>query len=644
MMDSSEPQNLRQNSLEQLKSKLKKKLENIKSELHSLNTKLSNNIRVEGPKINSECNRHISDLKDKTLNYVKNKEKKIKEKEIISNVYFEAIRNVKRIEKFEKSLSELILDSLTNYNDFISNKLPYYKNSCHKFLKNHEDKLCNTNIYSKLTKKQIEKIHDYLKNKNLLYFINGKYPINIKILISDNCIEDCLILSSNKFNQVNSVEIDKLNDNTFNDFFKNVRKDKNSKMNEVILKNCELKKGEICQIPFGYKNLKIIDSRIFSSIFNNMSFETLVKLNLDNSQIDSYNFEKILKMILKIQNKNLKEFSAKNNYISRIVLNDEFNLEQNSLVSLELLNLSNNNIYIVDKRILDLIPRIKIFDLSNNSLLHLTNCKELIKNCKGFILLLRNVVIMKEPMYNVYLEYYKNFLSKKENIKYPFDYINFDSLFYKRNNSNILKFDYSFTKKIENISELNLSSCSLDDKNVINILSNCLSIPNNLAKLNISYNLITEKILELLIEDKINALLKNLKELDLSYNLIKFIKLNTYEKPKLNPFVIFLDNYSQLELLILKSTPFEETINEYIKVEVKIHYAKEKKHEVKADKDVKEIKKVIEDDCLNINNTFHLVINDLITMKYTNPKRFRQILPILDRNLIIENLKPEEKK
>ena len=138
--------------------------------------------------------------------------------------------------------------------------------------------------------------------------------------------------------------------------------------------------------------------------------------------------------------------------------------------------------------------------------------------------------------------------------------------------------------------------------------------------------------------------MKNLKELDLSYNLIKFIKLNTYEKPKLNPFVIFLDNYSQLELLILKSTPFEETINEYIKVEVKIHYAKEKKHEVKADKDVKEIKKVIEDDCLNINNTFHLVINDLITMKYTNPKRFRQILPILDRNLIIENLKPEEKK
>ena len=95
MMDSSEPQNLRQNSLEQLKSKLKKKLENIKSELHSLNTKLSNNIRAEGPKINSECNRHISDLKDKTLNYVKNKEKKIKEKEIISNVYFEAIRNVK---------------------------------------------------------------------------------------------------------------------------------------------------------------------------------------------------------------------------------------------------------------------------------------------------------------------------------------------------------------------------------------------------------------------------------------------------------------------------------------------------------------------------------------------------------------------
>ena len=181
----------------------------------------------------------------------------------------------------------------------------------------------------------------------------------------------------------------------------------------------------------------------------------------------------------------------------------------------------------------------------------------------------------------------------------------------------------------------------------MNILNNCLSIKNNLSRLNISYNSITEEIFELLTEDKINTLLKNLRNLDLSHNLIHFKKLNSYSNPKLNPFVIFLDNYSQLELLILKSTPFEEIINDYIKVEVKMHYIKEKKPDVKdikSDKDVKEIKKLIEDNCLQINRVFHIVINDLITLKYTNPKRFKQILPILDRNLIIENLKPEEKK
>ena len=446
-MNPADKQNLRNMTLKQLKSKLQKKLEGIKSDFTKLNTKLSNNLKDKSQVINREYTKHLSELKEKSLNYVKNKDKKIKE--IIRKEYFEAIRNVKRIEKFEKSLSEIILDSLTNYNNFMINKLPYYKNVCRQFLKNQEDKLCNNNIYSKLTKKQIEKIYCFLKNKNLLYFING---INLKISVSDNSIEESLLLSSTKFIQVNSVEIEKLNDFSFYDFFTNIKKDKNNKMNEVILKNCELKKAELSKIPFGYQHLKIIDSKIFSSNFNNMCFKNLVKLNIDNSQVDSYNFDKIFHNLLNIENKNLKEFYARNNYITRIAINDEYNEKNNALVSLELLDLSNNNIYIVNKRILDLIPNIKIFDLSNNSLLHQTNCKDLIKNCKGFVLLLRNIVIMKEPMYGFYVEYYKKFISKKENIKYPFEYINFDSLFYKRNNSNILKFDYSFSKNLENIS------------------------------------------------------------------------------------------------------------------------------------------------------------------------------------------------
>jgi len=214
---------------------------------------------------------------------------------------------------------------------------------------------------------------------------------------------------------------------------------------------------------------------------------------------------------------------------------------------------------------------------------------------------------------------------------------------------NIEKFDYSSTKSIENIKELNLSSCSLDNKNVINILSNCVSIKNNLAKINISYNLLNEELLVLLTEDKINALFKNLKELDLSYNLIKFKFQKDGADPKLNQLVIFLENFSQLELLNLKSTPFEETLNEFIKMEIKIYYSKKDikdKQEVKLTNEIehRELKSIIENYYLQINQNFHIIINDLITLKYSSSKRMKQILPILEKNLIIDNQKPEVKE
>ncbi len=643
-----ETENLKDESLENLKLRLQEKLKKVKSGLKSLNLKLSEKLKSQSEEIKTKHSNYIADLKNKSISYIQSKDKKIKNKEVINHVYFEAIRKVKRIERFEKNMSDIILDSLKNYNNLITNKLPYYKNSSHQFLKNHEDKLCNNNIYSKLTKKQIDKIYHNLEGKNLIYFINGKYPVDLKILITENCIENSLILSSTKMNKLNSAEIDKLTDNSFNDFFENVREEKKKMINDIIIKNSELKSSEMFKIPLLYQNLKIIDSKIYSSIFNNMSFKNLVKFNLDNVQIDSFNFDNIFKNVLLGENKNLKEFSVKNNYISRIVLDDELVSKTNILVSLEVFNLANNNIYTVDKRILDLMPNLKVLDLTNNSLLHETNCKELIKNCKGIVLLLKNIVILKDSMYNFYMDYYKKFFSKKFNSKFPLDYINFDSFFYKRNNMNIEKFDYSSTKSIENIKELNLSSCSLDNKNVINILSNCVSIKNNLAKINISYNLLNEELLVLLTEDKINALFKNLKELDLSYNLIKFKFQKDGADPKLNQLVIFLENFSQLELLNLKSTPFEETLNEFIKMEIKIYYSKKDikdKQEVKLTNEIehRELKSIIENYYLQINQNFHIIINDLITLKYSSSKRMKQILPILEKNLIIDNQKPEVK-
>ena len=112
-------------------------------------------------------------------------------------------------------MNDIILDSVKNYNNFISYELPYYKNSSHLFLMNNENKMRNNNIYSKITKKQVDKLYHQIRSKNLKSLINGKYPVNLDIYISDNYMVDCATLSSTAMNQINSAQIDRLNDNSF---------------------------------------------------------------------------------------------------------------------------------------------------------------------------------------------------------------------------------------------------------------------------------------------------------------------------------------------------------------------------------------------------------------------------------------------
>ena len=632
--------------LSALKKKLQQKLKDVKSDLSSLNKKLKDTLTNNSTNLRIKYSNYLKNLKENTLDRVKDKEKRIKDKDIIGYFYYDAFRNIKRMEQFEKNLGEVIIDSLTNFNNFISMQLPYYKYACHQFLLNNEEKLCNNNIYSKITKKQVDKLYHQIRSKNLKSLINGKYPVNLDIYISDNYMVDCATLSSTAMNQINSAQIDRLNDNSFIFFFKNVRENKDNVVNNLIFNNCELKNVELAKVPFGFKNLKITNSRIFASIFNNMNFENLIKFNIDNVQIDTYNFEKIFGTLLRCENKNLKEISAKNNYITRILINDELYSYAKIITALEIFNLANNSIYNVDKRIFNIMPNIKILDLSNNCLLHQNNCKELIKNCKGIVLLLKNIAISKKTFYNYYINYYQKFLATNNYNDIPLDYINFDSLFYEINKKSISQWDFSLTKKIDNISELNLSSCSLDNEIVSEILLECLSMKNSVSKLNLSYNEINQEIFNILIKDEVKAILQKLKELDLSYNLIKFDDVEG--DPKKTKFVIFLDKYSQLEILNLKSTPFEESINTYIKDEIKLHFAKEKGKEKDYkptnDKEYNQLKKIVENNCLDINEDFLIVINDLITLKYTSQKRMKPILPLLDQHLLIDNLKPEEKR
>ena len=126
--------------LSALKKKLQQKLKDVKSDLSSLNKKLKDTLTNNSTNLRIKYSNYLKNLRENTLDQVKDKEKRIKDKEIIGYFYYDAFRNIKRMEQFEKNLGEVIIDSLTNFNNFISMQLPYYKYACHQFLLNNEEK------------------------------------------------------------------------------------------------------------------------------------------------------------------------------------------------------------------------------------------------------------------------------------------------------------------------------------------------------------------------------------------------------------------------------------------------------------------------------------------------------------------------
>ena len=636
-------------SSEQLKLKLLEKLKEIKMNLDELkinNIQDKNNLSKMSTI--SEYKKYIDNFKTHSEKYLNDKEKNISDKETCNLEYSNFMKRIIDLEILNKNMSNILLNSLQNYNDFLLQKLPYYKELATKYLINKSETLGRNNIFSKLNDDQIYNISNRINNKRILYLINGKNPMNLKIIPSDDLIEAKSLFDSTIKYEKNEIELNDLKDEDFKFFFnkENNINDKNIKRG-ITLQNCELKTIDISSIPYDITDLNILNSKISSSIFEKNLFNNLVSLVIDNSKLHSNNFENIIKVLLRKDNQicnHLKLLSAKNNYISRIIKKEELIRITNKFNCLEILNLSNNIICDINQKILEYIPNIKILDLSNNNITQEYKCKELIKNCKGIVLLLRNIGIMRENMNNYYKEYYFKKLKEKD---YPIYSINLNSLFYKRNYEDILKIDFSHIKKNKNIIELNLSSCNIDNITMIKILCHCVAINNNINKVDLSLNLLSEKFFDLLIKKNLNIVLGKMTKLNLSFNNINFVGTQKYDidNSKNNQFILFLNNFPQIELLLLKGTPFEDKINEYIKKEVTRYYENEKRHETVTEltNEFIEIKNIVEKNYLGVNPKFFFVINDLLSVKYT--RRFKQILsPIFFEHVVVDNIKQEEKK
>ena len=630
------------NNAEALKKTLLNKLKEVKTKLASLKSKFSiEAVSSKASKMKSESDSYITNLKSKSATFVEEKEKLISNREIISIEFIRFLKKIKEIEKFNQNLGEILINSLANYNKFLLSKLPFYKEYAYHYIINNQENLCNNNIFTKLKIRQINQLLNSTNNKTLFYYLNGKYPLNIKVKPIDNFVEDlCQINSLIKY-RVNKVEIKELNDELFKDYFNKdnfISNTNNIGSSKIVFQQCEFKNIDISNLPIDIMGLSIIESKLFSTIFDKIQFQNLSQLILDNNNLDNNSFENIFTIIARNYqiSKNIKYFSAKNNLISRLIKQEELKRAA-KFISLEIFNLANNNISDFNNNILKLIPNIKILDLYNNSLIQEYKCKEMMKNCKGVVILIKNIGIMKESMNTYYEKYYTEKISKGD---YPFYSINLDSLYYKRNYEKILQIDFENIKKSTNLIDINFSSCNIDENTMITLLEKCLPMNNNILKMDLSYNLLTQKFFTLILEKNLFVLLSKLNHLDLAFNLIGYDGngKNEYKigQCKKKPFVNFLKNLPKLEKLIVKGTRFEEKINEYVKNEI-ILYEKEKIKSVtsKLDNDDLEIRDIFEFIYVELSPKFNMLLNCLLTEKYS--KRIRLVLPRFYEHVTLDN-------
>jgi hypothetical protein len=258
---------------------------------------------------------------------------------------------------------------------------------------------------------------------------------------------------------------------------------------------------------------------------------------------------------------------------------------------LEVLDLSYNNINIIDNKTLNGISTINVLDLSDNNFqfasefntLHEIHKKRLKKkktikeeksklgeilnqsasiptnkiqkddDSNDFLFLLsNNIGLLRGQYLNKYLKYLIEVLPK---LNYPLKSINLSGLFYKSCYHDLLS-EINLTAFQSSLIEINLSFCNITDDELAKLLVNECCI-NNVKIMNLSNNKLTDDIFKLLIENKSWDIYRKIKKIDLSNN-----DINLKDTKIVKEFVKLFDS---IKSIIINNTNSEENINNYIK-------------------------------------------------------------------------------
>ena len=404
----------------------------------------------------------------------------------------------------------------------------------------------------------------------------------------------------------------------------------NNSIINIIFKNSNLENLNISKLFPKLNKLKIKDSKISFDIGNKFNLNNLQSLKLENIGLIDTNFNEIfdkLRNNKSIRN-HLKIFSVKNNKISFIDYKKGYAdniLSAMIFTKLEVLDMSHNRLYYFQNQIFNCLENIKFIDLTDNNISFSLHNIGLIKSAKiknCLLLITRNLAILKE---NENIEYNKYLIDILPKINYPIKKIVFDNIFCGDLYKNIFDLDFSHFK--ETLKHLDLSNSELHDNELISLFDNKWNFPN-LKTLILNANYLTEEFIYKL-SDNEKYKMDKLKFLRLSENQIKLSDLDKFIK--------FLDFFKNLEILELKCTPFESSVNSYFKKRVVQLLDPENKKGLKQplNEEEKKIDKILTENYLKEKKKLKIHILDLSGGKYTD--KINQNLPELTERLNIEN-------
>ena len=438
--------------------------------------------------------------------------------------------------------------------------------------------------------------------------------------IDENKTEE--IKSEEKEKEENKIEENKKEEN---------KKEEQIYLEKIIFNNCKI------DIDFGsifplIKNITLKNCKLPYDLSSKLNFNYLTDLILENIGLIDDNIQSLFNLIKKNNSlKNtLKKISLRNNNISifdpcKGMIDVKSKIEEIlGLSNLEILDLSNNKLVFIGSKIIHALDKIKLINLTNNNIVFPSVYTSFIKMSKKksfLVLLTKNYALINHKNREEYIDYLLNILPK---IDYGLDTISlinlYTSQFYEKMKPiNLCKYNNTLI-------ELDISYGSFKDSDLKNLFKSNFAL-ENLKYLNLSKNKLTDKFLDILVENDFPKQFSKLKKLDLSGNMLQFKQAINYQN--------FFEKFKELKLFVVKNTPFELSINNYTKTIINRYYEMErnKKYKTNFSNEDLEIQKIVENNNYLVNNTkVTISLIDVNNYKYVSKvkKYFPAILERID--------------